>query len=761
MTLYAGPPAAAESLPGQVSGHAVDPPFRSSSVQVFAAFGDQRAEVALLLDLGENRDVARLELYGNLLLPPIEENGRPLGNFGLPHALAVAVVEEPWTEIDLHGLSHLSFWHGPLREVAHPRFTTLDLRALWGWTPIHLPATFGRYLVLLFSDLPRIWWRGPVVGVDIQRIVVYPFLEDVDHRPRVEYAPLASRQTHYTGSSAYWSRLGVDPPDPAAHQSIGYAEEADALCLPSALVGLPAQSAATGSALLYMSDLLSIEDHDRALLTLEATCDEIPVLDAVRLTFRLPRDLKSVYRGPEVLPDYLVSVYTTNDVEAAWSSDSGHPSWSRVLGDTLVRASVRNHEILTFAEPTWARWVQLRVRPMNPEGADLGSHSRLVLTGLDLLRCRDFWLAPEDGQDIHVENVLLRLRGPRLLDDYAYLDGEHGVGLVLEARDEDGRFEELRCYRTLVELLEDTHHRVFANHRRADKPVQRLHEITDSRSTSTSDGTSSSSADVETMAKPGHPHTVVTRSGSLTTYTKRPRDNLGGPPFSTLPAVDTTGITTSRRYGTATGDLEPMTFDLESLTPDGLVEGFASWAQEVADRGMPVSLGLSGNLGASIDLVAGGSAGIGANAGVQVGGGTTASETEGNQGSVVESETWTLSSYSRQDSKTISASQGSASVDTHDERDVVRNDQSDEVRKAGLEVRYGAVYEDIILVGIPVGRTLRAPRPRRPTGLGLAQQMPARPPGDAVRLRVDHLPPGVSLDVEFRGRVDPRRDDGE
>ncbi len=762
--LYAGPPAAPATLI-RLPGHLVDAPFAASAVQVFGTFGDRRdTRVGLLLDLAANRDVARIELYGNLLLPPVEEGGRPVHNFGLPRAVAVAVCEDIRQETDLHGLDQLQLWPGRLHDVLHPRFATRDLRALWGWTPIPLPPTYGRFLVLLFEDLPLVWprrGRDPEVGLDVQRLVIYPFVEDVDHRPHVEYAPVASRQLAFRAPSAYWARMGVAAPDPATHQSIGLDEPGEAVLLPGGLVGLGEIGPVVGPVGVYASDLVELDGRNRVLLTVQATCDEIPLVDGLRLAFRPGPGAKAPYPGPKVpeLPDYLVAVLATTDVEAAWSADPDHPGWREVAAERLVRPGFRP-AVVRFEEPVWARWFQLRARLVSPPGAEPGGVGRLVLAGLDVLRSRDFWLAPEADQDIRVDHVLLRLRGPRLLEDYAYVDGEHGVGLTLEAREGGGPFEAIRSFRSLVALLESTQPRVFANYRRADKPVQRLHEVTESRTRSTTAGAVDSTGDSEAFVKPEFNNTVVTRSGALTTHTDTPRGNLGGPPFTSLPTAPSPGVKTTRTFEFDVAALPPPAVDLGAVNPGQLVQVLQDWAAQVAAQGAPVSLGLGlnfgANLGASAILQAGGNVGVAGNVGVQAGGGVTRSRVEGSQGSVVESESWTRSAYTRQQTTSHTDSRGSHTTSAHDERDVVRHDRSEEVRRTGVEVRYAGVYEDLVLVAVPLGRVLRGPRRGR---AALYRGSPAPPP-DVVRLRVDHLPVGVRLDVEFRGQVLPLRQDG-
>jgi hypothetical protein len=766
--LYAGAPTDPATC-SLFPGHMALPPFVGSSVRV-RALGHEDADadlsVAVMLDLGSNRDVARLELYGNPLLPPAEEGGRPVHNLGLPRALALYALEDEHDEIDLHGRVEPGVFDSRrLLGTREPGWATLDLRALHGWTPIHLPATFGRYLVLVFRDLPLVYpddSTEPRVGLDIQRIVVWPFLEDVDHRPHVEFSPVASRQRHYPGSSAYWERVGVDPPDPDDNPSTGYDGGNDALLLPSALAGIGAWSPEVGEVRLYASDLVAIdapgtmqmEADPRILLTLETTTDEVPTIEGVRLDFRPPPTHKGYY-GPKSSwpPDYVMRVHVTNDREAAFSPDPAHPAWRPVCGPILVRASQSGIGKLLFVEPVRARWVRLTATPRAPEGVDSGGLARLQLSRVDILRCRDFVLAPEPLEDVRVDHVLLRFRGKQLLEDYAYLDGENGVGLTLEARAEGGSFEELVSVRNLVELLESTSHRIYANQRRIDKPVQRLREVTDARSRSTSEGTSRQESDTTTDVRPEYGNRQVTRAGSVTTYSDRPKDNLGDAPFAGLPDETLDGLRTTRSFEVDFEDIQPPQLD-PNLDPAAVFEDLFNWSNELTSQGLPVSVGAGYNqgfnIGASAGVQVGGSAGGSFNVGTQLGGGITRSEVEGSQGSVVQSEAQTIEAHSRQKTTADVETEGRQRTRSHDERDTVREDLSAEVRRAGVEVRYGGRDEDIILCVLPVGRMLRG----SPWGTGYQGELV--PAEDVVRLRVDHLPPDVRLDVEFRGRLIPR-----
>ncbi len=768
--LYAGPPLAPTSCP-LFPGQALEVPFADVAVQVLARFGAGAPDsVVLVVDLGADREVARLELYGNALLPPLLQGGRPVHNFGLPRTVRVGCAEAERPVADRHRRGEPGSFSSDPRDVREGAQEFHDLRALWGWTPLHLsPALFGRYLILALSDLPQVLAPdgAPVRGLDLQALVIYPALEDVEHTPHVEYAPILSRQRAFPQPSPYWSPQGVAPATATA-QAVLLDPANQALLLPSALCGQPAVSPAVGPVELYASDWLSLDPAagDRAWLTLQATTDEVPVLDGVRLTFRPPEDAK-LYRGPKLpgLPDYRVRIDTTSDVEAAFSEDEDHPGWRLAAPERLVRASIVSSALVPFTAPRRARWVRLTARAVAPPGGSPGGAAPFLLHRLDLLRCRDFVLAPDLGEDHQVDVVLLRLRGEALLDDYARLDGEHGASIAVELSERGGPPEELRAFRTVLELFENTHHRVFANQRRPDKPVQRLWERTRGRSRQRSRSRATSAQDQTSTVLPAYGNRTVTRAGTFTEFTDRPRDNLGEGPLAGLPDRTAAGLRTTRTYALDLEDLELPSFDPLGMDPGALLDQVAQFASQLSAQGVPVSLGVGGNVGGNVGISAvgqvGGSAGLSVNVGGQVGGGVTDSTVTGSQGSVAFTEARTVESSARTTSAATTSGLVTSRGRTLDVRSTLRRDLSTEVRRRGLEVRHGGRYEDVVLVSVPVGRLLRGldlPRPSYAGGPGSAAGASAPP--DELRVRVHHLPPGVRLDVEFRGRVLPRPREG-
>lgn len=770
--LYAGPVDAGQyppTIPG-LENYSINYPFTSTALQVFAfaPVPDRAAVVArelqphgyLILDLGQDVEVARLEMYGNLLLPPLAADSGPLFNFGLPRAVGVAVLEEPQLRRDLHDLWHIDAWLEPRGKILHSRYECRDLRAGYGWTTIHLPPTYGRFLLLYFADLPLIYSMekyAPIGrGVDIQRLVLYPYLEDVDHHPAVEGTLLSVWQTRYPlpDSSDYWNFIGELPKQPETHQSLSGDRLNHRLPWPSVFSWLPVRGPAT--AWSYESDLLELDSDDRLILTLEATTDEIPVLDGLRL-YRLDWNRLDPKEGGNVAADeairYHFEVYVTTDPEAAWSQDILHPSWRLVNPGFSSRAS-NPLFLIPFTEPVRARYVRLLVKLQKlPTAQTTATCGRLNISGIVLARCRDFILAPEPEEDIQVESVLLRLRGANILEDYAFIDGQSGFSLTLEARREGGPFQEIRSFRTLLDLVENSNARLFSNPRFGEKPVQKYQEqVTGTQSGQMRTDTLESATTTHTYLPAGRRNVTVSRTGSTTQHVQNAKDRLlerGDPDIAVFPDQDTTGVQTKRIYE----GIPPTLPDPTSVTD---AASFMQFIQElINDAGnapIPINFGVgfSGSLGAQAGF--GGSFGVSVSGGGSVGGGNTRAVVRGRQASVADSQTTVLYSDVHQMAEATGYTIQSRDGSSTENRSITRTDLSEEKRRAGLSVQYGGRYEDIILVTIPVRRTL--------SGLTSRATAPDRPPvsGDMLRLRVDHLPQGVKLDVEFRGMTIPRRE---
>ena len=116
-----------------------------------------------------------------------------------------------------------------------------------------------------------------------------------------------------------------------------------------------------------------------------------------------------------------------------------------------------------------------------------------------------------------------RIRGQRLLDDYAFIDGEHGFGVTVEAREAGAAFSKLRTFRSLLTLIEETQHRIFANQRRIDKPVQEYKEESTSRTESDGTGKQHTEGISEARVRPEFGSMTATRSGTFTNFANCPR----------------------------------------------------------------------------------------------------------------------------------------------------------------------------------------------------------------------------------------------
>lgn len=781
-TLYAGPavlPATAANIPGRLAYRA------GEAIQVHAR-GGADASLVVVLDLGDNCDVARLELYGNLLLPPYEVEARPAVNFGLPRSLGVAVLEPLSAETDLHALPVPTQWMAGPGIGWRSCFFDQDLRAAWGWTAIHLPPTFGRYLAIGMWDFPQIEvapGQHPH-AVAIERLVVYPFLEDVDHRPSVEFVPVAARQTAFTQPSAYWSAQGVAAPDPVRHQSV--ARGAAGRCYhPAQLVGVTHQIASTADVPAYVSEPLG--PGERLHLVLQTTTDETAVISGVTLAF-------SSDAAEWPLCDYQIDLWVTDDREAAWSPDPSHPSWRRAALGQVVRASIANPQLalpllfpLLFPTPLATRFLRLTVSTLPTAGVD-PAQARLVLRGLTVHRARDFCLEPALDEEMRVTSVVMRLRGAQLFDDYAFVDGQNSLSLTVEAQRSGEPFRELASFRTLADLLENTQSRAYSNSRSADKPIQIYQETMDSNHGSSQTAEVDSEGKGTTVVDQKYPNFQITRSGSVTTHTETPWAGIDpSEPFpsvlppgqgidpSTNQPVALESVLTERWYPTTIPTLDTLPqLTVPTLTTDldadaravgAKIDEFARWADGL---GRPVSFSLGASVG-------GGPSGgiplgvaqfningaISASASMQLGGGKTRALVTGPQGATVANEVHTVDGRQSTLNKSHQSSITTVAGTSNEVRKTTRVDESIPVRKTGIAVQYAGAGCDLLLMALPVDVRLRGPQPPQAiagqASVPPAAQMPLAPRGDVLRVRVDHLPEGLTLDVEFRGSLAAQR----
>ncbi len=762
--LYAGPVDALRFPPSAAPMHSVSIlyPVFQGAVQVFGVLpaddASQDPSVTLLVDLGFNRDISRIELYGNLALPPVDENGLPKCNFGLPRSVSVSVCENPILAADLHKQARLRLWledaGGPFKRC----YLNRDVRALWGWTPLRLDPAYGRFVLLAFRDFPLVSFGKYDFrrGIDIQRLLIYPFLEDSCHEPDVECCAISSRQSAYSfpGGSAYWSHAGVGQLDPALHQSVFLDESTWRVNLPSSIAGIRAETQNAGSAPGYSSDLVKCDGTETVYLVIAATSDQIPLVEGVGLSF-LDEPHQKYGAGDADLSQlsYEVSVDVTNDDEAAWSADAAHPGWRQVSRTYNFQPLAERLAIFRFSDPVWARYVRLRVRlfPAPQTGGD-PQYGRFWFSYLQLIRPRDFFITPEPDQDLQVDLVLLRLRGNRLSDDYAFIDGQSGLSLTLEVRRGGDPFQVLRTVRTLLDLVENNQARMIVNQRYIDKPVQKYVEKSHAVQSGSQQSQTTTDTDNRVKLKPGAENVSVVRSGNYTKQVSNAASELAsqdGPPRAEFTSRDSSGVESYRSFL-----LLPNT-DFSGLLNASnvldVIDDTYDLAQRLADTGYPANIGVavSGDIGAALGLTAalGGSVSLG----FQLGGGNTRTVQKGDQSTFAETQSRTVYSMSNQLSHSVASSDQTRNGTSDETRTVERTDNSAERRRSSPQVHYGGVQEDIILVTWPVQRRLTGDSVR-----GLQPGDPRRI-GDALRLRVDHLPPGIRIDVEFRGTAFAKR----
>jgi hypothetical protein len=427
----------------------------------------------------------------------------------------------------------------------------------------------------------------------------------------------------------------------------------------------------------------------------------------------------------------VVAVYTSDNPEAVWPGVTTHPSWSLAATETLHLRSSKIAQI-EFPEPRHARYVRLDVRLVSTENSSpKGTHARFVLGRLTLLRSRDFWIQTEPHEDLRVDLVLVRLMGEDLTEDYGFIDGRSGLSLTLEARQGKGPFQTLKSARTLLDLFENNQIRPFANARISERRKQTFTEHVTATQSGSQDSDTTTITDNNGTIIPGHTNITVTRSGSYNMHGSEAQTmlmQLGGTPVGQFAPPVADRIKTVREFGDSPSIPNPFGQD-----PISTINDVLQYAAAIDQSGRPASIGLG------VNTSLGGAAGITFSGGssfsvsTQVGGGSTLSRVSGDQASGTLTQSEIAFQETNQRVVSMSKSQSTRQGTSDETRTIERTDHSEEQRGRSLAVKYGGVYEDILLVTWPVQR-----------------QLTAAGNGDAIRVRVDHLPPGVRIDVEFR-----------
>ncbi|MCZ7537767.1 MAG: hypothetical protein M5T61_18850 [Acidimicrobiia bacterium] len=208
-----------------------------------------RPALLLVLALPAPTFVSRINLLGNLLLDPVHDGRGPRSNFGLPRHLDVYAVDG-WPPDIAATVPHPRDW----RRI----YSSSDLRALWGWTPIDVHPTNCSHLVLVMRDLPplfetteRIGHTAPgepvtVHGLSIQRLAVWRYEYGIHDAREVSYAPAASWQGDVRGGhQLHLLVLARSESSGARRASVHLLrlqrQEWSGRPPPSALVGLPSK----------------------------------------------------------------------------------------------------------------------------------------------------------------------------------------------------------------------------------------------------------------------------------------------------------------------------------------------------------------------------------------------------------------------------------------------------------------------------------------------------------------------------------------
>lgn len=480
------------------------------------SMGELRPALMMVLDLTgsllpqirrPSPTVCRVGLIGNLFLPPIYDLRGPVHNFGLPRALRV----------------YATNWPKPFtleNPPPHPRgwkllYENTDLRARWGWTYCDFEPTRTTHLLFFFSHFPTlprnfdsdaakyaelsgVPWHFR--GLTIERLAVHAYESAVDFDDAAPYVPITSWNNQYEAqpspfTSRFWSVRGVVPVSPPLHQSI-YREPGQSYhgqqigfdLQPSALVGLPLQVRLFGSGTdaevtpdgygyrsYYSGDVIHADAAITTNLVIETTDTQSPSLRGLRL--RVPLRVR-----PEqtftVRPEARCYVYGTDDASIVFSSNTGISGWNLITAppfdfsaedaDSLMNF-IYGQEIL-FAHDERYRFYRLEFRI--PPGGTMTGPKRFELAELTLLRSPHPTIVPRHNEVVRVDEILVRLTGPNLVDDYEFVNGRDIMDVRIQRSTRDRPFEDVVRLRSLLDIREKTGAQVVACQRATRARVQ-------------------------------------------------------------------------------------------------------------------------------------------------------------------------------------------------------------------------------------------------------------------------------------------------
>jgi hypothetical protein len=733
--------------------------------------------------------VTRVSLLGNLLFQPTYDDRGPLHNFGLPRTIRI-FVPPSWRKP-----------FSPENPPPHPRdwkllYENTDLRGFWGWTHLDFTPVRTAHLIFQFDHLPQlpdnilqeraqeadklgVPWHFR--GLSIERLGIHAYDNETNTSPEAKYTPVVSWHSKYEKQpqpfvSKYWS--GGYPPifpvEQAKHQSIyldnSYVSENTLLTfdlLPSALVGLPTQYQSPGGPVIegisstddgylylpyYSGDLILGGRDVSTSLVIQTSDVEPPAIRGLRIKVPFTSRPEQNYTNH---PEADCIVYYTDDPEVAFSSNPDRTGWKEIMrtewgfyfGGVSESANFLWGQDLIFPHDYRARFYRLEYA--FPEG-DYSPPKRLELSELSLLRSSYPSLVAYGDEVLQLDEVQLRLRGPNILDDYAYINGYHIMNLTLEVSRRGRPYEPILNLRNLLDVREKTRAQIIARQRATRSRKQVFEEDHDAAlqraySVIRQIMTRGSVAGDDEMTPFGNNSllfelTEEQRQQARTRISEllrdiegitTDRDMLVAPEVLDLfKLLDTAGVpaiafrdfinskNTSSFWKLLRVPLPGKTLE---ITADGLIDRrsltralYSGVFEQLPSR---PSLSLSGSFGGQ--FIGGGSLGVS----VQLDGGKSTSVSEGSQGQANETMTVTGETTRRVTRK-----------------DIV--EQTEWYDWKGQEIKVAGAAMDIVTIRVPVGIVL-SPN----------QESTEKP--DSFRVRVDLLPPGVKLDVKFIGTARP------
>jgi len=476
-----------------IEGRIVEPPDNEVHPEAF-----------FVVKLTKPTTVSKISFMGNLLIPPFYDQRGSISNFGLPKTLTVYATNY-WPEIiapvSSTGVSFTTNLLEMFRDWKKV-FHSTDFRGLWGWTPISFEPVHCQYLIFIMSELPvldpnpsqdDIKAGSKIKGLSIPRLGIHSYVQQVNSSKEIQYSPVVSWQSDYESLPdpipdtdprfRYWRDRGITNPSQELHQSIFResvwvqsrpSTKIGLDLLPSALVGFPSQVQIGNDYIFretYSGDFVKNDDTISTNLVLQVIEDELPFVEGFLI--EEPGFPRSDFNS-NTLDDSVIDVYYTDDPHVAFSPNQDSDGWNHIGTfdfDTAMEDFAGKQVI--FKREINAKFYRFK----HSFNENFSGSRRFEISKLSLLRSRHRVLVACKDEILSLDHVRIRMMGPNLVTNQAYVNGEHIMNLIFETSTNNTPFKPNLGLRNILDVRQLTQNQIIPNMRNTRPYYQEFHDI--------------------------------------------------------------------------------------------------------------------------------------------------------------------------------------------------------------------------------------------------------------------------------------------